>query len=250
MIDFIWKESLSKGRFDLVKVDSRQNWNKSNWDLCDFCQTELDETLQRLREETRDAKDGDFALSDALRKQRGVRGDIHFHRHAWKESRKEKERLSAAARKHKRLLGDRQGWLCPYCGRDVSGKDVQVDHRDPEGTSEPNNLDLLCRSCNNSKHSRTPEEYQKWLAAEYRAQKGILDAVGKSQGWFCSFCERSVGKRSGYAVRKFAVSWEKEGKWLYKRYLSNSLIVCRDCADARTDAWGVLTPQARKLLLG
>ena len=71
-------------------------------------------------------------------------------------------RVRNAAKKHRQAVGDSQGWKCPYCGTDVSGRVGTIDHKIPVsrgGTSEPDNLAIICQRCNSSKNDSTPEEY-------------------------------------------------------------------------------------------
>lgn len=58
---------------------------------------------------------------------------------------------------------ERDGYVCRYCG--VYTGHPHCDHVLPKsrgGSDEPDNLVTACRSCNLSKHARTPEE---WLGA-------------------------------------------------------------------------------------
>ena len=60
---------------------------------------------------------------------------------------------------------ERDGFLCVYCGSDVSD-DPQCDHIFPISRGGENRLDNLatsCRSCNSSKGDRTPEEWRRCL---------------------------------------------------------------------------------------
>ena len=60
----------------------------------------------------------------------------------------------------RQALGDAQGWLCAYCGRDISGKgQTQLHHIVPVsqgGTSEFENLQLVCRRCDVPKGGKAP----------------------------------------------------------------------------------------------
>ena len=101
-------------------------------------------------------------------------------------------RVRNAAKKHRQAVGDSQGWKCPYCGTDVSGRVGTIDHKIPVsrgGTSEPDNLAIICQRCNSSKNDSTPEEYHAYRSV--RAAKRISQkqkhrqAIGDSQGWLC-----------------------------------------------------------------
>lgn len=71
------------------------------------------------------------------------------------------------------MLGNRDGWVCPHCGRPMLRPDQMtpkqrrkmcndklyptIDHIVPQnegGDHTPDNLQLLCRSCNSSKQDR------------------------------------------------------------------------------------------------
>lgn len=62
-----------------------------------------------------------------------------------------KQRRSYHTRKHRATVIERDGGRCQHCGKEVSGRDATLDHIDPNGPSEPENLRLYCRSCNASK---------------------------------------------------------------------------------------------------
>ena len=74
-----------------------------------------------------------------------------------------KERIRYLGRQHRKTIGDAQGWLCTYCKRDISGpRQASLDHIIPVergGTSDRENLQLLCLQCNGSKNDRTHDEY-------------------------------------------------------------------------------------------
>ena len=62
-----------------------------------------------------------------------------------------KQRRSYHTRKHRAAVIERDGGRCQRCGKEVSGRNATLDHIDPNGPSEPENLRLFCRSCNSSK---------------------------------------------------------------------------------------------------
>ena len=70
------------------------------------------------------------------------------------------QRIRYKAQKHRKSVGDAQGWACAICAVDVSGKGkAQLDHIIPiklGGTSERDNLQILCRRCNIRKGSHKP----------------------------------------------------------------------------------------------
>lgn len=71
-----------------------------------------------------------------------------------------KQRIRDGAQKYRQSIGEAQDWKCKYCGRDISGKGQStLDHIRPlnsGGTSEPENLQLLCRRCNSRKRDWMP----------------------------------------------------------------------------------------------
>ena len=73
----------------------------------------------------------------------------------------QKERY--AGQKHRKAVGEAQGWKCKFCLQDISGKGASaLDHIIPiarGGTSTPDNLQLLCRRCNIRKSDRAPNEH-------------------------------------------------------------------------------------------
>lgn len=72
------------------------------------------------------------------------------------------QRERHAGQKHRNAVGEAQGWKCKFCQRDISGKGSSaLDHIIPiarGGTSEPDNLQLLCRRCNIRKRDHAPDE--------------------------------------------------------------------------------------------
>ena len=143
-------------------------------------------------------------LSDKIEKSARVRPIARVH-----------ARVRNAAKKHRQAVGDSQDWICPYCGTDVSGRVGTIDHKIPVsrgGTSEPDNLAILCQRCNSSKNDSTPEEYHAYRsgrAAERISQKQKRrQAIGDSQGWICPHCGRDVSGRKGVLYLNFPVPRE------------------------------------------
>jgi 5-methylcytosine-specific restriction endonuclease McrA len=66
------------------------------------------------------------------------------------------------ARALRGFIGDRDGWLCGYCGVGVRG-DMTIDHMDPLGPDEVDNYLACCRACNSKKGRRTAAEYRRIL---------------------------------------------------------------------------------------
>lgn len=56
------------------------------------------------------------------------------------------------------------GGRCGYCGREITIKDMQVDHITPKawqgGTDEPSNLMPTCRGCNHYKRCSNLEDFR------------------------------------------------------------------------------------------
>ena len=138
-------------------------------------------------------------------------------------------RVRNAAKKHRQDVGDSQDWICPYCGTDVSGRVGTIDHKIPVsrgGTSEPDNLAIICQRCNSSKSDSTPEEYHAYRSV--RAAKRISQKqkhrqdVGDSQGWRCPRCGRDVSGRKGVLYLNFPVPWEAS-EW------DSFVILCQSC---------------------
>ena len=61
---------------------------------------------------------------------------------------------------------------CAYCGREISYKDMQVDHFKPQrawntedaGTDDISNLMPACRMCNHYKRANSLETFRKYIA--------------------------------------------------------------------------------------
>ena len=71
-----------------------------------------------------------------------------------------KQRHRYKAHKHRQAVGDSQRWKCAYCDLDISSKgQAQLDHIVPVangGTSDRENLQMLCRRCNARKSAHAP----------------------------------------------------------------------------------------------
>ena len=77
-----------------------------------------------------------------------------------------RKKLTAAER---RIIYDKFGGYCVYCGRHIAYKDMQVDHFLPvRGGAERDELGNMlpaCRSCNHYKRGNTLEVWRKILEA-------------------------------------------------------------------------------------
>lgn len=66
---------------------------------------------------------------------------------------------------------ERDQFTCHYCG--ARGADPVIDHVLPVrrgGTNALENLVTACKSCNRSKNTKTPEEWEQWLTERKRTQ--------------------------------------------------------------------------------
>ena len=94
-----------------------------------------------------------------------------------------KERLRYQAQKHRKAVGDAQIWKCKYCGVDVSGKGKSaLDHIIPVaqgGTSNMENLQILCRRCNIRKSDKTPDARLDHYMERKVSQDRVIDKVNK-----------------------------------------------------------------------
>jgi hypothetical protein len=90
----------------------------------------------------------------------------------------------------RRRIFERDGYLCFYCDKDVSGtfKDPlhsgSADHLLPVkrgGTDDLDNLVTACRSCNSRKSQKTLEEYRAYVAYNFggyaKARDLLLEAL-------------------------------------------------------------------------
>lgn len=80
-------------------------------------------------------------------------------------------------KKHKAFVIQRDGGHCKYCGKEVAGRDATMDHIDPDGPSEPDNLQLLCKSCNSRKNNLSEQD------AQYRFERARMEAEQQNDVW-------------------------------------------------------------------
>lgn len=78
----------------------------------------------------------------------------------------------------RRMVIERDGLRCVYCGVDLVGQEVHLDHVIPEaagGATSFANLQVTCRKCNLDKGVLSESEFENRLRA--RAQR-IIDRLG------------------------------------------------------------------------
>ena len=222
--------------------------------VCEPCRKKANLIVRRLRKEERQARergellDGDGTATDgqsefrsgaarALMEMGRSQNNPYFLRLSDKIEKSERARPIArvnaharvrnAAKKHRQAVGDSQDWICPYCGTDVSGRVGTIDHKIPVscgGTSEPDNLAIICQPCNSSKSDSTPEEYRDYrsVRAARRISKKDRQAIGDSQDWICPRCGRDVSERKGGLYLNFPVPRDAP-EW------DSLIILCQHC---------------------
>jgi len=100
----------------------------------------------------------------------------------------EAERAHAIPAAMRREVLVRDGYTCQRCGAGAGEPDqysygrrirLQVDHEDPNGPTEPNNLIVLCSSCNQSKANvrDASEDARNLLARIRRAPRSVQREV-------------------------------------------------------------------------
>lgn len=70
-------------------------------------------------------------------------------------------RKNGPVRYHRVVVFRRDGWLCQYCGRQLSRRDATIDHVIPQskgGKTNYKNCVTACKKCNHTKAFKTPEE--------------------------------------------------------------------------------------------
>ena len=84
----------------------------------------------------------------------------------------------------RKAMGEAQDWLCVYCGADIS-KRASIDHIVPVirgGTSDPENLQLVCLRCNQSKGDLSHEEFLEKLK-RIKVDIQRRDERARADGW-------------------------------------------------------------------
>ena len=110
----------------------------------------------------------------------------HFGLEALRAENRVKSRRQTALRKIKPEVIERDDSRCQSCNRRVWGKDVSLDHKDPEGPTTLENVHLLCGSCNTIKGRRTWEEFLEdkieWESGLKRTQNNRPNVICEQSG--------------------------------------------------------------------
>lgn len=62
----------------------------------------------------------------------------------------------------RKAIYQRDGYRCRYCDKDLSdvpASQIVLDHRDPQGRNNPENLVTSCKACNDEKEGKTDVDY-------------------------------------------------------------------------------------------
>lgn len=62
----------------------------------------------------------------------------------------------------RKAIYKRDGYRCRYCDADLSNvpaSQIVLDHRDPHGGNDPENLVTACKACNDQKEGKTDVDY-------------------------------------------------------------------------------------------
>ena len=124
------------------------------------------------------------------------------------------QRLRYRAQKHRKAVGDLQDWKCMYCGTDVVRGGSALDHINPinpldvsreGGTSERENLQILCKRCNTWKNNKpTGENLDAYMARKVQQVRAldkaneVLITLVKGLLWIdtqeapCPWCESAT----------------------------------------------------------
>lgn len=75
----------------------------------------------------------------------------------------------AFSAKIRKIVHQKYGGKCAYCGREIAYKDMQVDHFKPlrgwneSGSNEMTNLMPSCRMCNHYKRANSLETFRSYI---------------------------------------------------------------------------------------
>ena len=151
-------------------------WEKSDKGKT-YRQTDRERELHRLSAKRRRAKDP-AKVQDSNRQQyqKNREAIIAKKKEYWRQNPdiRRAARMSYEARKRNadgrfsasdiEALRFRQSLLCNGCLSDLTATGYHIDHIMPlslGGSNRPDNLQLLCPTCNHRKHSKHPEEWEK-----------------------------------------------------------------------------------------
>jgi len=109
------------------------------------------------------------------------------------------------------ILSERDGEFCAMCGNFGSYKSLCIDHIDNNNSNnDPDNLQLLCRSCNTKKNPRgkaKPEN--KSIEVEILNQSEELRLKKKYSALFLPWLERQIKKYEKVLVKDIIYSGAK-----------------------------------------
>lgn len=120
-----------------------------------------------------------------------------------------KQRRLYHARKHRDFVIRRDRGRCKQCGDEVAGRNATLDHIDPDGPNEPDNLQLLCRSCN-SRKNRMPDQAARdkletmraRQEAQWQLQEPVWELIENAQT-----CEELEIAQEAYSKLEFRLQW-------------------------------------------
>ena len=76
----------------------------------------------------------------------------------------------------KQLYGISYVFTCPYCTKEFPISESTKDHKIPRsrgGKTEPDNIILCCKTCNNKKGALTDKEFLEWKRLEFIRNGGL-----------------------------------------------------------------------------
>lgn len=82
----------------------------------------------------------------------------------------------AVKKSHKMYIYKRDGGKCYYCGKELSVRQISLDHylpRSSSGTDDIFNIVLSCKKCNREKTDSVPNNYQEVLIKLFK--KAVVD---------------------------------------------------------------------------
>ena len=147
--------------------------------LCKSCRSAYEKDYRERNAEKylehRANRKRDYAKENASRARK--RGPVYMR---WLGLRKTELRLTnggcpCCSLKELQTLFEMADGRCAYCGR-LFGEDWHVDHRTPlsrGGLSFMDNLAIVCRICNQRKHTKTEQEFLMWQSARFMAETGV-----------------------------------------------------------------------------